>query len=217
MQSRTTLATFAVVGLSMVAFGALLAALLMDARSSGRVSADAAMEFPAEILRTDKAPPDFVLQNQLGEDVSVGKFAGKVVVVTAVYASCHAACPTILTQLKSALKRLPAAEQEEVAVIAITLDPDKDTQSARAMTAKSHGLHAPQFNYVNGSDPADVLKLIADFGYARTKPDEAGVIGHSNLFTVIDRRGRIAYTVSADTESKWLDDALRTLLDEPAI
>ncbi|MBZ0136805.1 MAG: hypothetical protein K8I27_10570 [Planctomycetes bacterium] len=44
--------------------------------------------FPADKLRTAYAPPVFDLTNQDGEQVSLEKFRGKVVVMTGVYASC---------------------------------------------------------------------------------------------------------------------------------
>jgi len=170
--------------------------------------------FPAEKLRQHKTPPAFELTDQHGEKVSLGALKGKVVVLTAVYATCHTACPSIITQAKSAVNKLSDEQRSDVTIVAITLDPEGDTQDKRAMTAKAHNLAAPLFRYVNGPDPDAVLKLVEDLGWARAVAGDTGVIGHSNLFLLVDRQGKIAYTVSADANNDWLDQALQVLLAE---
>lgn len=184
-------------------------------RSAGLVSsAPAAYAFPAAELRTAKEPPKFTLENQDGEAITLEALRGKVVLLTAVFASCHEACPTIITTAKTALNKLNEAQRRDVAMVAITLDPEGDTRERRAATAKAHGLQAPLFHYVNGTDPASVLKLVEDLGWARAVAGDTGVIGHSNLFLLVDRTGKIAYTLSADGDPAWLDSALQTLLAE---
>lgn len=211
MQKKSTLVLAGALILTLAAGGAAIATV--SAVGGGPVTAaDAA--FPADEIRTAKAPPKFSLSDQNGEEVTLEKLRGKVVVLTAVYATCHTACPTIITQAKTAVNKLSDADKQDVAIVAITLDPEGDTQAKRKATAQAHNLEAPLFNYVNGEDPEAVLKLIEDLGWARAVAGDTGVIGHSNLFLLIDRNGKIAYTISADVENTWLDDGLRVLLDE---
>ena len=196
------------IGLTLIAGGATfvaLKAMIPQEAQSGVIQA--APE------RTAKVPPKFQLENQLGEKVSLDQLQGKVVMLTAVYATCHTACPTIITKAKAAAKRLTPEQQADLSIVAITLDPKGDTQDKRQMAAKAHELAPPLFHYVNGDDPEVVLDLIKELGWARAEgPD--GVIGHSNLFLLVDRQGTIAFTVSADGEGDELDRRLATLLAE---
>ena len=171
-------------------------------------------EFPADELRTAKAPHPFQLTNQDGDVVTLDALRGKVVLLTAVYATCHAACPVIINQMKAAVNALPPEQQQDLAIVAITLDPEGDTLAQRAMTATKHNLKAPLFNYVNGEHPDEVLGLVEKYGWARVEADAEGVIGHSNMFVLIDRAGTIAYTLSADHNVDWLTPALAVLLNE---
>lgn len=211
MQKKSTLVVAKALILTLAAGGAAIATV--SAVSGGMVTAENA-DFPAEEIRSAKTPPKFSLTNQDGEAVTLDKLRGKVVVLTAVYATCHTACPTIITQAKSAVNKLSDADRKDVAIVAITLDPEGDTQDKRKATAQAHKLDAPLFNYVNGDDPESVLKLIEELGWARAVAGETGVIGHSNMFLLVDRDGKIAYTISADVQNTWLDDGLRVLLDE---
>lgn len=210
MQSKSVLAMGMVFGLTVAAGGAAFIAMEAAQETALATSTD----FPAEAMRTAKTPPHFELQDQDGESVTLEQLRGKVVILTAVYASCHAACPTIISNAKAALDRLDPAQRDDVVIVAITLDPEGDTQSKRAMTAEKHGLHAPQFRYVNGSDPAAVLAVIDKLGWARAKADDSDVIGHSNQFLLVDRKGKIAYDLSANSRQDWLDAGLQQLLAE---
>lgn len=208
MDTRQKLVMLVLLIVPLIAGGVALAAV-----KSATSTTVEATGFPVE-YRTAKTPPPFSLADQNGEQVTLEALRGKVVVLTAVYATCHTACPTIITQAKAAINRLTEAQRAEVAIVAITLDPEGDTQERRAATTKAHGLDAPLFRYVNGDDPDAVLKLIEDLGWARAVAGDTGVIGHSNTFLLVDRAGRIAYTVTADTENDWLDRGLEVLLAE---
>lgn len=204
----------AMVALTLLAGGAALAAISTLQNAGVLVQDVASIEFPADELRTAKDPHPFELVNQHGDAVSLDTLRGKVVLLTAVYATCHAACPVIINQMKGAVAALTPEQQADLAIVAITLDPEGDTLEQRAMTANKHNLKAPLFNYVNGEDPAAVLSLVEKYGWARVEADAEGVIGHSNMFVLIDRSGKIAYTLSADRNVDWLTPALERLLAE---
>ncbi len=212
MEGKQKLMMVGLLVLTLLAGGAALAAgtaLHRNAQSSVEFAG-----FPAAELRTSKTPPEFAFRDQNGEEVTLEALRGRVVILTAVYATCHAACPTIITQIKAAVQALPPAQRADVTIVAITLDPEGDTQEKRAATAKAHGLDAPLFRYVNGESPDAVLSVVEELGWVRAVAGETGVIGHSNLFMLVDRAGRIAYTISADTQSDWLDEGLQVLLTE---
>lgn len=174
-------------------------------------------EFPAQALRTADEPPAFSLINQDGEEITLESLRGKVVMVTGVFATCHTACPTIIAEAKDAVAALPEQDQSKVSIVAITLDPEGDTLEKRKSTAQAHGLEAPKFNYVNGKNPEEVGKVLDAFNFARGEKDpKTGVMGHANMFVLIDRDGKIAYrlTLGSSSTHHWLSDALRVLAAE---
>lgn len=193
-----------------VTFTGLVAGMVAFARPAPQT----ALPFPAERLRMELSAPVFDLENQAGERVRLEDLRGRVVLVTAVYATCHNACPTIITTVRQAVAQLTDAQRADLTVVAISLDPHNDTLSRRAATAKAHQLEAPFFNYVNG-DPAVVEELLDRYSFARVKNEATGEVDHSNMFVLIDRDQKIAFRLNlGDRHQPWLPTALRVLLGE---
>lgn len=165
-------------------------------------------------LRTSLPAPALALVDQESAKVSLDELRGRVVVLTGVYASCHSSCPMILGQAKRALDALDEPTRREVTVVAVTMDPEHDTPAVLARLATAQLVSAPTFRLATGAPDAvnDVLDRI---GVTRQRDPETGVIDHTNVFAVIDRRGRLAYRFSlGDVQERWLVEALRELVGE---
>jgi protein SCO1/2 len=175
------------------------------------------LPFPADRLRTSLPMPAFTLMNQEDESVSLESLQGKVVLVTAVYASCTTTCPMMLKKIRNVLDELSEKERNELAVVAFTLNPEVDSRELRRMISRIYSMDAPQFHFVNGL-PMEVNALLDRLDVARTKDEKTGQIVHSNLFFLLDRDGRIAYRLSlSQNEQSWLTEALRTLIADRKI
>ena len=73
--------------------------------------------------------PDFSLENQDGERVTMRSLRGRPVLVTFLYTDCDDTCPPQAQQIKGALDELGS----DIPAIAIAVDPPRDTvESARA-------------------------------------------------------------------------------------
>jgi protein SCO1/2 len=200
-------AALAVVALVAVGFGAV---------ARGGRTEDPSPAFPAEDLRTTRPAPALELVDHDGRPVTLEALRGRVVLVTAVYASCGLSCPMILAQAKRALGQLTDAERAELTVVAITLDPARDTPTVLAELARAQGVHAPLWRLATGA-PARVEKTLDAWGFSRRRDPSTGVIEHANLFLLVDRAGRVAYTLTlGDLQERWLVDALRRLVAERA-
>ncbi len=172
------------------------------------------LPFPAEAIRTSLTPPSFTLTNHEGQPIVLEKLRGRVVVVTAVYASCGFTCPMIMGQSKRVIDSLTPEERADLTFVGITLDATRDTQEVLAAMAKGQNISTPVFNLCTGDVPV-VEALLDDFGVARSRNEETGEIDHANLFVLIDRKGRIAYRLTiGDQQERWLGTALRLLLNE---
>ncbi|MFU8805637.1 MAG: SCO family protein [Bradymonadaceae bacterium] len=177
-------------------------------------SATGQYPFPAERLRTSMEPPAFSLTNQDGDTVTLDQLLGKVVVLTGVYATCNGACPVIMTKLKRVTTQFAPEDLENLAIVAITLDPESDGQEELTDMARRHGVSAPLYNLVGG-EAAPVNDVLDKLSISRVPNKETGEIDHSNLYVLIDIEGRIAYRLSlGDRTTEWLHTALSVLLAE---
>ncbi|MFQ5569759.1 MAG: SCO family protein [Rhodothermales bacterium] len=172
------------------------------------------LSFPADRIRTSHVPASFTLTNQEGEAVSLEALQGRVVLVTAVYARCGYTCPMILAQTRRVIEALSPEERDALTVVAITLDPEHDTPDVLKKLTQGQKVEAPFFNALTG-EPGYVNRVLDQYGFARSLDPETGIIDHTNLFILIDRKGRIAYRFSlGQRQEAWLLDALHVLIKE---
>ncbi len=81
------------------------------------------------ILRPAKPAPPLALHNYTGAPVNLASQRGKAVLVTFVYTHCPDVCPLIVSDLAAAQRQL-GAEARHVAILAVTVDPRRDTPRA---------------------------------------------------------------------------------------
>jgi protein SCO1/2 len=197
------------------------AALLVGAAAAGLTLSGAAaprsgeFPFPAEDLRIALRAPELALTNQDGDPVELAALRGKVVLLTAMYATCGHTCPLLLAQSKLAVGELSAAEREDLRVVAVTLDPEHDSTEVLANLSRMQEMPAPLYHLVTG-EPAEVERVLDRMAIARRRDPETGVIDHAGVFLLVDRQGRVAYRLGlGPSQERWLTAALRVLLQEP--
>ena len=82
--------------------------------------------FHGSVLQGGDPVDDFTLTAQTGQPVSLSDFRGKYVVLYFGYTSCPDICPLTLAQLSQAM-RLLGNKAQDVQVIMVTVDPERDT------------------------------------------------------------------------------------------
>lgn len=163
-----------------------LAAYLL---ATGEVSASGAPPHPATLpgpLRQGLPGPAFSLVDHRGARVSDRTLRGRPVVLTFVYASCHATCPALLARLQALERDVPG----DAVFVAVTLDPERDTVAVLAEHARRWGLGA-RWHLVTG-EPRAVGRLVAAHGVQAVRQPE-GEIAHDNVVILLDRSGRVAF------------------------
>jgi protein SCO1 len=83
-------------------------------------------ELSGLILRPAKPAPPLALRNYTGRPVSIATLRGKAVLVTFVYTHCPDVCPLIISDLAAAQRGL-GKEARSVRIVAVTVDPRRDT------------------------------------------------------------------------------------------
>ena len=145
---------------------------------------------------------DFVL-NAAGGTLDLKDFRGKVVLLYFGYTFCPDICPTSLASTVAGLKLLKPEELDRVAVIFVSVDPERDTPARLKEYAE---FFHPKIYGVTGTPEAlaEVAKRYRVF-YARQKVDTAGggyVVDHTSETYVIDAtgtlKGKIPHAAPAD-------------------
>jgi protein SCO1/2 len=120
----------------------------------------------------------------------------------------------IMKQIKDAVAPLTESEKKELHILAISMDPEKDTPQNLKKMADAQNVSTPFFHFLTG-DPKEVNKILDTYDFARTKDPKTGIISHANLFILIDRSGKKAYRFTlGKQQEKWQIEALKKLIKE---
>jgi len=128
---------------------------------------------------------------QRGDSVRLADVGGPVRILAMVYTECRATCPLIVADLRRILAAVPAERQDDVGVVLVSLDPQRDTPGRLAEWAAETRLDPARWTLLNGSD-ASVRELAAtlDVRY-QAQPD--GEVAHTNAIHVLDARGAVVH------------------------
>ncbi|WP_205617502.1 SCO family protein [Pelomicrobium methylotrophicum] len=156
--------------------------------------------------------PAFRLVDHTGTPRTLEDFRGKVVVVFFGFTHCPDVCPTTLTEIALALKRLPPEEAQRVQVLFITVDPERDTPEVLAQYVPA--FH-PGFLGLTG-DAAAVAEAARSFKvFYQKQPGEAPgsySMDHSAGTYVFDPQGRLRLYVGHGQGAEVLAHDIRLLL-----
>jgi protein SCO1/2 len=151
------------------------------------------------------AAPGFTLTDYRGDHVSLSDFRGKVVVLTFIYTNCPDVCPLTAENLRLAYERLSAKNQSRVALVAITVDPERDSSAALKQFSVTHRLDANPHWFALRGERAELAPVWQSYGVdpgqvvphrdqslvdAAGSPDTSDLLAHTDAIFVIDRQGR---------------------------
>jgi protein SCO1 len=180
VNGRVLIALFLVAVFSL---GAIWLAALSDDDGDGIASAGT--RFEGAVMPRGLEAPDFELENQDGDTVSMRDFRGQPVIVTFLYTTCEDTCPLQAQTVRGALDELG----EDVPAIAVAVDPPRDTpERARAFLSEQRALG--RLDFVLGT--RDELKRVWDGFFVRP---QSVTQEHNARFTLVDERGfqRVGY------------------------
>src|ERR1700730_10614567 len=161
-----------------------------------------------------RSAPDFRLQNQFGQPMSLSQFRGKVVMLAFEDSQCTTICP-LTTQSMLEAKQLLGAAGNKVQLLGIDANPDATSVADVLSYSRAHGL-VNQWDFLTGS-PAQLKSVWSAYHIA--VQIEQGQIDHTPALFVIDQQGRerklyltqMAYS-SAGQSAHVLADELSSLL-----
>lgn len=157
--------------------------------------------------------PTAPLVDQAGRTLTVGDFAGRDVIVTFIYTHCPLPdyCPRMMARLNEAASRLvKAGRRDDVQMVAITVDPARDTPDVLAAYGKAHiddeGDPFHRWSLLTGT-PENIRTWAAFF--ALTYEPDGKEIAHGLRTAVLDRDGKVVGVLRGN---EWTTNQLMALL-----
>ena len=177
--------------LSSRVLAALCSLLLVAAAptaAGASTAATAASPLVAGTFDPPRVAPDFSLRGSDGNELTLGRYRGKVVILGFGFTSCPAICPTTLSVLAQARKKL-AADASEIQVVYVTVDPQRDDEK------RLHDFLAGfDATFVGGTGSEEQLAAVrTGYGVSATRMPfgESYGFNHSSFTYLIDRDGNL--------------------------
>ena len=151
----------------------------------------------------------FELRDSDGKARKLSDFQGKVVLLFFGFTQCPDVCPTALTRAAAVKKQL-GADGEKLAVIFVTIDPERDTP---AMLKDYTAAFDPAFIGLHG-DMKTTAETAATFRifYSKVPTGASYTMDHTATSYVYDPQGRLRLAVSHALTGDALTADIRTLL-----
>jgi protein SCO1/2 len=165
------------------------------------------------LVKVGEPMPEFTLTNQDGQPVSLSSLRGQVVAVTFIYTRCPLPdyCPRMITNLQAVERRFPDRVNRDLALVAVTFDPQYDTPKRLKEYAQFFKSDKPGWQFLTGSNE-DIARVTQMFG-VEYWPEE-GLITHTLQTAVIDKEGRLAAQAEGkDYSGKQLADLVGLALE----
>jgi protein SCO1 len=123
--------------------------------------------------------------------IKLGALRGKPQVLVMFFASCQYTCPFIISDMKRIEAGLPSELRTNVNFTLVSFDSERDTPEALRGVRAQRGLAGANWTLLRG-EPEDVRELALLLGVNYRK-DAGGQFTHSNLITILNAEGEIAY------------------------
>lgn len=169
--------------------------------------------FKAKPVPDSLLAPAFTLTDQLGQPRSLNDYRGKVVSLFFGFTRCPDICPTHLARQAEVMRQLgPLADK--VAVLFISLDPERDSPEALKLYMEAFD---PRFIAFTGTleETSKVAKQYKIFWQKTPLPDSAltYTIDHKTNSFVIDQGGRLRLTVPHEMSAADVTHDLKLLIE----
>ena len=154
--------------------------------------------------------PDFTLTDgPTGQVVSLSALRGNVVLLTFLYTSCLDVCPLTAEVIRAARDRMGPPAQD-VAFIAVSVDPIGDTPATTRRFVREHQLEST-LRYLIGSQ-ATLSRVWQEYGIAQAVATKD--VLHSDAIYLIDKNARGRVLLHSDVSPETLATDLGILVRE---
>ena len=147
------------------------------------------------VLDRLKPAPPLALHNYTGQRVSLATMRGKAVLVTFVYTHCPDVCPLIVSNLAAAQRQL-ASGAGRLRILAVTVDPRRDTPSAIGEFLRVRSALG-RMSFLLGTR-SQLLRTWKAWDVGVTEDNKQLTTGHTAIVYGITASGRMAVVYPSD-------------------
>lgn len=163
---------------------------------------------------SESYPDDFVLTDHRGKTVRLSDFRGKVVALFFGFTQCPVVCPTTLAEFSQVYRDL-GRDADQVQVLFVTIDPERDTQQLLAEYVPAFD---NRFTGLWGS--SEEIRRVADAYKVHSqkifsKGGNSYTMDHTALVFLFDRNGRLRLKVPHGQSAQALTRLIREIRDTP--
>ena len=164
-------------------------------------------------LRAKPVGGDFTVEI-LNNDLSLQDLRGKVVLLYFGYTQCPDICPTSLSLMTQALNQMTEDELKRVNGLFVSVDPDRDNTTR--LEEYTHYFHPNIIGATAEKENIDKITKLYGASYRIVDSDSAMgyIVDHSSYTYVIDKTGKLRYTLAHGTPSAKILKVVRELLAE---
>ena len=129
--------------------------------------------------------------SDVGREIKLGVLRGRPQIVALFFTRCEYACPILVGELKAIESKLPPEVLGKVDFLLVSIDTKRDTPAELAAFRKKRQLARERWTLLRGgADDVRELAALLGVNYAE---DARGQFAHTNLITVLNAEGEIAF------------------------
>ncbi|XID94539.1 SCO family protein [Paenibacillaceae bacterium WGS1546] len=160
---------------------------------------------------------DFTLTDLNGKPVKASDNAGRVVLMEFMFTSCPDICPLTTYKMVQLQERLKEQDRfgSEVRFVAVTFDPENDTQEALRKYADRMGLDLSGWQILRGEEAA-TRDIAAQYGIDVVNMGDGQFVHSVTSLQLIDAEQRVrkVYSMGEEMDNEEVMDDLTALLAE---
>lgn len=184
--------------------------------ASAPLACSRAPSFQGDALDAPRPILDFSLVDQAGRPIRLSALHGRVVVLTFLYTSCPDLCP-LITQKLHEVSEMLGTRRADVALLAVTVDPARDTMPRLADYSRRWQMQ-DRWHFLTGTE-ADLAPLwryywVGEVSHGPTSGAGAYEVDHASPLHLIDRAGRVRVVYNQDFRPTQLAHDIGVLIDE---
>ncbi len=171
-------------------------------------------KFNGIVMQSSEPMSDFSLTAHTGEPVRLYDFHDKVVLLYFGYTYCPDVCPATLGELAKAIRSLKPEDREQVQVLMVTVDPERDSAEVLGQYL-SH--FDPSFLGLTGTDE-EIAAAATPFGIYYQKSEgsvESGyLVDHTATVAAMDKDGYLRLLYPFNTPGEEIAADLKRLIKD---
>ncbi|PRY10110.1 protein SCO1/2 [Pontibacter ummariensis] len=130
-------------------------------------------------------------QNQEGRKMKLPELQGKVQLVSMIFTNCSYACPRIIADLKRIETELQQLDRDDVGIVLVTMDPERDTPARLKEFATDNKLDPSRWTLLTGE--AEAIRELSALLNMKYKQELDGNISHANMISVLNEQGELVH------------------------